>query len=110
MADTTVDVEPNPARVDGVRAYVIAPPGIGFSTAYRGIIGGAILQAVMERRDGSFTPAVAIPSGFALGMLNGLGVPRVPDPNAKYEVICMDPNGSDANPWPTLESIKAAIE
>lgn len=112
MPDYTVDVEANPASVRASRA--LSPDtatGSPIPTAYKGRLGGAVLAAYMDRRAGGTSAAsVAIPAGFAIGDLRGHGLPTSPNVDDVYHVDCLDPDGSDANPWPTLAAIAAAIQ
>jgi len=113
MPNYTVDVEPSPATIDGARSLTLTLAGTPLPTAYRGRIGGAVLAELMLRRRGLGETLVSFPAGFAFGALSGRGLPSgvsaAIDAEALFDITCLDPTGTDANPWPTITAIAAAI-
>ena len=114
MANSTYSTDTSPDTIVGARCLAPTGPGVAMLTAYTGLIGGALLAELQDRRRGGANTVTIFPAGFAFGRVSGRGhlvtgnVTAI-DPDELYEVEILDPAGDDTNPWPTIAALAAEL-
>lgn len=112
MANFLLDFEVDPRSINGARCEVATGVGVAMPTGYRGAVGGSVLLEWDRRRrkDLAAQSAVIFPAGFSLCGLGGelpTGAFIVVD--SVYNVIVIDPSGSESAPVPTLVALVGEI-